>query len=158
MASNRIRTGTIAVDGLRELNKTLKELGPELQKELKATNKEAATKVATEAAARARGLGAMGVHFAPGIKAATGATSAGVALDGRKYPGILGAEFGAGQDRQRNRRSGQYVGYRQFDPWRGNGSGAGYFLYPTIRDRADEIAGFYEHAIDALIKKAGLDG
>lgn len=154
---SRIRTGTIAVDGLPELSKALKAIGPELQKELRTTNKQAAEMVASGARSAMAALGRQGAHFAPGVKASGGTTSAGVALDGRRMPGILGVEFGAGQDSPRQRSSGQYVGFRQFEPWRGNGSDAGYALYPTIRDRADEIVEFYDDAIAAVIRKAGLD-
>lgn len=159
MASRgRIKTGTIEVEGLAQLSKALKELDPQLQKELRGANKEVADDVAQGARSRAASeLGAMGAHFAPGIKASAGAQSAGVALDGRKYPGILGAEFGAGQDRERDRKTGRYMGFRQFEPWRGNSTGAGYFLYPTIRDRAPDISNKYEQLIDDLIKKAGLN-
>ena len=47
----------------------------------------------------------------------------------------LGVEFGAYQNRPRNRKSGQYTGYKQFQPrspreGRGN---AGYFIFPTLK-------------------------
>ena len=47
----------------------------------------------------------------------------------------LGVEFGAYQNRPRKRKSGQYIGYKQFQPrspreGRGN---AGYFIFPTLK-------------------------
>jgi hypothetical protein len=47
----------------------------------------------------------------------------------------LGVEFGAYQNRPRNRKSGEYIGYKQFQPrspreGRGN---AGYFIFPTLK-------------------------
>ena len=47
----------------------------------------------------------------------------------------LGVEFGAYQNRPRKRKSGQYTGYKQFQPrspreGRGN---AGYFIFPTLK-------------------------
>jgi len=47
----------------------------------------------------------------------------------------LGVEFGAYQNRPRNRKSGEYTGYKQFQPrspreGRGN---AGYFIFPTLK-------------------------
>lgn len=157
-SASRIRTGTIAVDGLPELSAALKEIGPELQKELKTTNKAAAEMVASGTRSAMSSLGAQGSHFAPGVKASGGATSAGVALDGKRMPGILGTEFGAGQGVERTRSSGTYEGFNQFEPWRGNGANAGYSLYPTIRERADDIVEFYDEAIGTVIRKAGLDG
>ena len=47
----------------------------------------------------------------------------------------LGVEFGAYQNKPRKRKSGQYTGYKQFQPrspreGRGN---AGYFIFPTLK-------------------------
>ena len=120
--TQRIRTGFIQVDGLRELDAALKSLGPELRKELRTTNKAVATLVANDARSAAYSIGGVAAHVAPSIKASAGTQSAGVALGGPAYPMAGGAEFGAGQDRMRDRRTGQYIGFRQFQPWRGNSS------------------------------------
>lgn len=65
---------------------------------------------------------------------------------------------------QKNPNNGQAVkvtgrirGWNQFRPWRGNKAGAGYFLFPAIRDRADEIADVYGDAIGRITKQAFPD-
>ena len=143
--ASRIRTGDIQVEGLRELHRALKALdvegGSELSKELRGAHKEAADGVRSKAYGRAMSIGGVAAKAAPSLKARAGAQSAGVAVGGAAYPFGLGAEFGAYR-------------YKQFSPWRGNGSDAGYFLYPTIRDEADSIIEPYLEALDAVTRKA----
>lgn len=142
-----MRSGTIQVEGLGALSKALADFGPEVRKELRKANYEVADDVADEAQGRALSVGGVAAHVAPTIKASAGLKSAGVALQG---DAAAGAEFGANRDGQRKRSSGTYIGYRQFKPWRGAGSNAGYFLYPTIRDNADQIKDTYQRDIDRL--------
>lgn len=155
--STKIRTGTIEVEGLAELNKRLRTLGPDLQKELVKTNRSVAGFVAADAQAAASALGGVAAHVAPSIKAVGGARSAGVAFGGARYPMAPGAEFGAGQGMQRRRSSGSYLGFNQFDHWTGNGPDAGYFIYPSIRRDSDRIETAYGQALDALLNKAFPD-
>ena len=142
--SQRIKTGAVEVHGLRELNRALREVEGGTPKALRETNKKVATKVATKARGRASALGSTAAHVAPSLRASAGATSAGVAGGGATFPMFGGAEFGS-------------LRYKQFPPWRGSGSDAGYFLYPTIRDEAPHIEDEYREALDHLIRKAGLD-
>lgn len=53
--------------------------------------------------------------------------------------------------------TGRTIGWNQFRRWRGNSTGAGYFLFPSIRDRADEIAEVYGDALDRISKQAFPD-
>ena len=133
----------LRVHGLSELNRTMKALGPEVQKELKETNKSVAEFVADDARAAAHTLGGVAAKVAPSIKAKGGTTSAGVSFGGAAYPFAGGAEFGA-------------MKYKQFKPWRGNSSDAGYFVYPAIRQDADRITTEYTEAIDALMRRHDL--
>jgi len=153
-SSQKIRSGTIEVEGLAELNKALRALGPEMQKELGSASRDVARFVADDAAAGARSRGGVAAHIAPSIKPVGGVKSAGVGLGGPRYPMAPGAEFGAGQNVARTRASGSYKGYNQFDEWKGNGPQAGYFVYPAIRQDADRIETEYTKAVDALTKKA----
>lgn len=152
-----MKAGAVRVEGLRELNKALKDIGPEARAELKSAAQKVANLVAADAKAAASSLGGVAAKVAPSIspRAGIGGT-AGVAFGGARFPMAGGAEFGAGHDRMRNRKSGQYVGYNQFPQWRGNGSGAGYFLYPTIRRDADRIITEFTTALDEVVKKVGL--
>lgn len=54
---------------------------------------------------------------------------------------IFGAEFGSKR-------------FRQFRPWTGNDTQAGYFLYPTIRDMSDEMQSRYWEAVMRAIDTA----
>lgn len=144
----RIKTGTVQVDGLRELSKALKQLEDKnLGKELQKANKAAANLVASAAKGLATTLGSTPAHVAPSIRASAGRQSASVSIGGAAYPMAAGAEFG-GQRRPTT---------QQFQPWRGSDSNAGYFLYPTIRAKVDEIVGEYADALDELLGKAFPD-
>jgi hypothetical protein len=64
----------------------------------------------------------------------------------------LGVEFGAYQNRQRKRKSGQYTGYKQFQPrspreGRGN---AGYFIFPTLKALQPEITRKWVEQVDRI--------
>jgi hypothetical protein len=143
----RIRTGDVKIEGLRELNKALKEIGPAFPREMRSANKEVAGGVAKHALSNALGLGGVAAHVAGSIKPSAGVNSASVGIGGPTNPAAGGAEFGGG------RRPTTH----QFKPWRGSGPGAGYFLYPAIREDADEIVADYMDALNNLIRRAGLD-
>ena len=64
----------------------------------------------------------------------------------------LGVEFGAYQNRPRKRKSGQYTGYKQFQPrspreGRGN---AGYFIFPTLKALQPEITKKWIDQVDRI--------
>jgi hypothetical protein len=143
MARIRSSDQGVRVHGLTELNRTLREMGPEFQKELKETNRSVAGFVADDARAAAYSLGGVAAKVAPTVKAAGGTAWAGVSFGGSAYPFAGGAEFGS-------------LAYKQFKPWQGNGSDAGYFLYPSIRRDADRIETEYSKALDRLLDKNGL--
>lgn len=58
---------------------------------------------------------------------------------------------------QRSEVTGKVRGWNQFKQWRGNSTGAGFFLFPAIRDNADEIVEMYGDAIDRLTAQAFPD-
>jgi hypothetical protein len=64
----------------------------------------------------------------------------------------MGIEFGSYQDRVRERKSGTYKGYRQFQPrspreGRGN---AGYFIFPTLKALQPEITRKWVEQVDRI--------
>lgn len=144
--TTRVKSGAVEVEGLREAVKALKALDDKAPGELRDASKGIAEDVAGKAKARASSLGGVAAHVAPTISARAGATSAGVGLGGAGNPEAMGAEFGGGR-----RPTTQ-----QFQPWRGNGESAGYFVYPTIRDESDHIVDQFTDAIDDLTRKLGL--
>lgn len=48
-------------------------------------------------------------------------------------------------------------GWNQFQKWRGNKTGAGYFLFPTIRERYEEIGEIYMDELDRITKQVFPD-
>lgn len=118
-------------------------MGPEFGKELTKANKSVAQFVADDARAAAYSIGGVAAKAAPSVKATAGAAWAGVALGGPSAPYTAGAEFGS-------------VKFKQFKPWRGNGTDAGYFLFPVIRRDGDRIETEYTQALDDLLRKTGL--
>lgn len=143
MARRSATSSGVVAEGLPELARALKEIDSSLVKELRKANKSVATFVAADARSAAVALGGVAAHVAPSVKPSAGATYAGVAMGGPGYPMAAGAEFGSYR-------------FKQFQPWRGNGSDAGYFLYPAIRQDSDRIETEYKQAADAVIRKAGL--
>ena len=64
----------------------------------------------------------------------------------------LGVEFGAYQNKPRKRKSGQYTGYKQFQPrspreGRGN---AGYFIFPTLKAMQPYITRRWVEQVDRI--------
>ncbi len=139
-------SGTVGVqvEGLAELNRALRALGGrEFQTELRDAGKEIATEVSGDARSIALGLGGVAAKTAGSVSASAGFTSAGVSLGGSAYPFAMGAEFGSNR-------------FPQFRPWRGSGSGAGYFVYESIRRNADQIGEVYQDALDHIARRHGL--
>lgn len=142
----RIKGGGVNVRGLTEVRKALKEIGPENAKEMVKVGREVAKDVSTKSRDKARSLGGVAAKSATSVRPTAGATSAGVGFGGPSAPWAAGAEFGGGR-----RPTTQ-----QFEPWRGSGPGAGYFVYPTIRANADQILDAYTTGLDDVLRKAGL--
>ena len=134
------------IEGLKELRKELKALGPQWPKELQKTNKAAAAKVVPEAKRRAAqshpnlagGVARVGSRGVSSIRALASQTRAQIAGGGAKVPWFGGNEFGS---------SGRY---RQF-PAKNK---EGYILWPAAKAKEPEIEEIYLEMIDALTKAA----
>lgn len=153
----RLDAGTVKVAGLGELRKELKRLDePSILNELKDANYEVAELVRKEAVTRASSK--MEQRAAESLKSARQAARAQLSGGGAKVPYFGGAEFGAMRNQPRTGPSGRvFQGYNQFQPWRGNDSGAGYFLYPAIRDLTEPIVNIYGDWLEKITKKAFPD-
>lgn len=136
----------VRIDGLPELQRALRAVGGGLDKQLREVGKDVAKMVTSEARSRASGLGSVAAKSAPSLRASTAGGGGGVILGGGAHPYALGAEFG-GQRRPTT---------QQFKPWRGSGEGAGYFLYPSIRDNAERIEKEWADGVDDLLRRNGL--
>lgn len=137
----------IEVDGLKDLQRELRAVDKDFPKELRLANKGAAEIVADATRASFASRGGVAPKVAPSVKALAQQRSASVKIGGAKYPYAMGSEFG-GRGRPRT---------RQFPPWRGNGEGAGYSLYESIRAQRDKVMDSYGDALDRLTKKAFPD-
>jgi hypothetical protein len=143
MARHNARGEGVSVEGLTELRKALKAVSDQAPKELAAASKDVATFVAADARGKAEGLGGVAAKVAPSVKGSGTARGGAVTLGGSSYPMAEGAEFGG-----RGRPTTQ-----QFEPHLGR---TGYFVYPAIRENADEIEAKYVESLDHLLRKYDL--
>lgn len=140
------------------LNKALRKLPKDATARLRDASKDIASKIATDAQRRANAEGGIAAIVAPTIRASRdrvpvvrmgGSQKLPESGDGwehgrdgsRQTIGdiIWGAEFGA-------------LAYTQFEPWRGNDTGAGYFLWPAVRQDSDWIQDRYSAALDDALQ------
>lgn len=143
----------IRVEGLAQFQRELRRVSSDFPRELRLANLEAAEVVATAARAKARSLGGVARKTEPSIKAAAEQRRAKVSFGGPKFPFAMGAEFGGGKYGPGNPTArGGYT--TQFKAWRGNDSGAGYFVFPEIRRTKDPFLEVYEKALFDLIERA----
>lgn len=148
MAISSVSTSdTVRVAGLVQFARELRDIDPNLQKELKGANLSAAQIVAKLAAATATSQGGVAALAARSIRATAAQREGSVRIGGANRAGrvALGAEFGS-------------LRWHQFKPWKGNGDDAGYFLWPSIRLSANDVAKQYEAAFDRVAFKAFPDG
>lgn len=148
---------SIRVDGLDGFRKELRKLDDAgLIDELKEANADVAELVVR--VARARASTRMEQRAASTLKARRAQRAAEVSFGGAQAPFAAGAEFGAGQDIVRRSVAGRtFRGYNQFKAWSGNDTGAGYFLYPSIRAETEKIVEMYGDAIEKITSKAFPD-
>jgi len=143
-----------------DLRKYLKQLTPEASAELRDASQAIAQRIAEEANGRARGLHPTAQMVAGNITAPRDRVPQVRMSGGKKLPRhssgrerrgnrqtvanvMWGAEFGGGAKRTT----------RQFPPWRGNSTDAGYFLWPTVRERGAWMMEQWSAALrDALQK------
>jgi hypothetical protein len=109
---------------------------------LKEEDEAQAGDIAKRARAKGSDLGSVQAKAAPGIRAVNQAPIVRLFVD--EHPYILGAEFGGGARPTT----------RQFPPWRGKGEDAGYMLFPTIRERSEEL--FEDRYADIVQRVAGF--
>jgi hypothetical protein len=152
------RTQAIQIDGLKQLQADLRALDAKLPRELRKVNLSVAQLVADKARGRAAGLGPQSAKAASAIKAAAEQRGASVKMTATSaVPWAMGAEFGAGHDVERKRKSGTYKGYNALPEWRGAGPGSGYIVFPTVRASGDDIVNAYDVKITELLNQVFHD-
>lgn len=150
-----LKAATVTVRGLDELRRELKKLeGDAATDALKDANYKVAELVTRSA--RGNTSSRMEAAAAATLRPARQAARAQV-VGGAGIQFFGGAEFGAAQNQPRNTNRGTVRGWNQFKAWRGNGSAAGYFLYPAIRDATDEIVEVYGAEVDKITAAAFPD-
>jgi hypothetical protein len=132
----------IKVEGLKELRAELKKL--DLEGDLKDANFAVAQLVSDAAKSRASGVSRLAARGARSLKPSRSGVAAQIRIGGPGAPEALGAEFGSSK-------------FKQFKPWLGSGEDAGYFLWPTIRDKTPEVVEMYADAIDRIFRPAFPD-
>lgn len=135
------------------LSRALRALPRTASARLRDASQEIASRVASDAAARASAQGGAAAKVAPSIRAGRDrvplvrmGNSSPIRSGPRQTIGdlIWGAEFGGGARPTT----------RQFRPWKGSGTGAGYFLWPTVRDDRSFIETAYGDALLDAIDEA----
>lgn len=146
------------------LNRTLRRLPKEANVALRDASQAIASMIAATASSAARSVGGVAGIVAPTIKAKRDrvpivkmGSSAKLPMEGNGWTRksrkgdrqtigdvIWGAEFGGGKRPTT----------RQFKPWLGNDTGAGYFLWPTIRGEREFIEKAYGDAILDAVDEA----
>lgn len=144
------------MDGFDEARRSLKKLGDiERTREYKLANAEIARTVVIPAAT-ANAATRMERRAASTLVAVASDSGGAVRL-GKGFPAALGAEFGSDRNQRRRGRPGGKVttvtGWNQFKPWRGSDAGAGYFLWPAIREQTDEIVNRYDELFRKLFEE-----
>jgi len=145
----------IRIKGLDEFRKELRGLtdkGPLGM--LKDANYKVASFVVSSAAPRMAGRSS---RAAASMRASKAAQAARITAGGAKVPWFGGVEFGSGRNVPRKTARGSRLGWNQFSPWRGNGPGAGYYLYPTIRAEIDTIVEMYGDELDRVARSTFPD-
>ena len=134
------------VEGMRELLRALNKIPKDLQNDVR----DASQDIANDLAAGARNAAHTPQQrlAASGLKAKRDRVPVVTAGANSVKPGVqtrdvfYGAEFG-GQRRNTT---------QQFPPWRGSSSSAGYFLYPTARQRGKKYYDMWADAVDKAFK------
>jgi hypothetical protein len=145
----------VGMEGFDEARRALKKLeDPERTRQYKTTNREIANDVVIPAA-RANASNRMERRAAGTLTA----TADGAVRLGKGFPPALGAEFGSDRNQRRQGRphgkTAPVTGWNQFKPWRGSDAGAGYFLWPAIREQTDEIVNRYDKLFRELFDDDG---
>jgi len=154
MAGERDVPMDIRVEGVKELRKQLLAMDKQWASRFKDANAKAAEIVVSAARARAPRVGRMAAKAAQTLRVARTQTAAAVRFGGSRAPFALGAEFGAVRGASRSTSRGPRRGWNQFQPHRGGGMSAGYFLYPAIRENQPEIIDTFLAEIDAITRDA----
>lgn len=151
MASTRT---LLAIDttGLRQAIKALDRVERiEAERELK----EVFTDIATNVVLRGRQNARSRIQRRAASTLSNASTSTyGAVKFGSGFGGAFGAEYGAMRNQHRIvNHFGHYTGWNQFQPWKGSGIEAGYFMWPAIRQVTEEKTADLAEAVGRVLTK-----
>lgn len=138
--------GPVLVEGLRDLQRELRAIDGAWPRELRAANKAAADLVAEGTRASFLSRGGSAPMVANTVKALAQQRSASVKIGGGNSVGgqvAMGNEFG-GRGRPTTQ---QFPSFKR----------GGYSLFPTVKEKREEVIAAYDKAIDRLLEKAFPD-
>lgn len=160
---------TVVFNEVPDLMRVLKGLDKEASAELRGEAFEIAADIAKVAASSARSQGGLPALIAPGITGRRDRVPTVKMGGSRKLPPRVNAQGEPVKRKGANQNVGdamwgaEFGGQRrpttqQFRPWRGSGSGAGYFLYPAVRELADDMQDRYGDALLRAIDASARRG
>lgn len=134
---------------MRGMINALDKIAREAQSTLDDGARVAAKHIASKASRRAAGLSGASRLVAGAIGAQGETVSIRPGGRASRYASVgdlmFAAEYGARAPQTRKHWPGH--------PWRGSGSGAGYFLWPAIRESDDQIMDDWTSAFDTMLKR-----
>jgi hypothetical protein len=154
------RAGAVQVKGLDDFRAKLKnhDNAKQFERDLKDVNWSVADYVAQRARPRmAAQAGGLGPAAAETLKATRSGVGSRINLGNGEVPWTLGVEFGANRGLPRKLSNRTVHGWNQFRSWRGSGPGAGYALFPTMRESEAHILDMYGDAVERLLSDAFPD-
>lgn len=146
----------VRIEGLDEFRKELRKVaGKDGLNALKEVNVKVAEMIVAKTKPK---MSAKSTRSAASLKAAKTTNASFVRGGGKSAPMFGGVEFGAHRNQLRNVARGRVLGWNQFEPWTGNGSSAGYFLYATVRAASEEITQMYRDGMIDIARDAFPEG
>lgn len=141
------------------LNKALRKLPKDATVRLRDASQEVADRVAQEARQEAAAQGGIAALVGPTIRSRRDRVPKIAMGSSAKLPDS-GSDWSHGREGDRQTVGDVMWGaefgaleHLQFQPWRGNDEGAGYFLWPAVRDNSDWIDERYGEALDDAIAR-----
>lgn len=146
----------VRIEGLTEFRKELRKVaGKDGLAALKAVNVKVAEMIVERTKPK---MSKKSTRSAASLKAAKTTNAAFVRGGGKSAPMFGGVEFGSYSNQARTTRRGTVLGWNQFDAWKGNGAGAGYFLYDTVRASEKEVIEMYRDGMIDVARDAFPEG
>lgn len=140
------------------LNKALRRLPKEASARIKDAAVDIADAIAGDAQRNAQALGGIAALVGPTIRAGRDRVPI-VRMGGSQKLPESGSDWQHGRDGSRQTIGDVMWGaefgalaYTQFEPWRGSDNGAGYFLWPAVRERNEWIQDRYSEALDDALQ------